>query len=113
MPNDLGSLIRLYAEMVENLSDYLDEEAELVELFIRRELIEDALRAGAEFSTTERERLRAADATLVRRRRRILRRFPKLFAERSADVPRLYWWWYLDEGPQVRGEALVGARGHE
>ncbi|MBI4506261.1 MAG: hypothetical protein HY691_12055, partial [Chloroflexi bacterium] len=87
MPSDLASRIERFAEMAEDLEAYLDERAELVELFIRRELIEDALRAGAELAAADRARLDAADAKLLRRRRRLLRRFPELFEDRPADVP--------------------------
>ncbi|MBI4505587.1 MAG: hypothetical protein HY691_08635 [Chloroflexi bacterium] len=110
MVRDLASLIRLYDGMVEEGLPYYDEEVEVTNLFVTRELVEDALRAGAEVTAADRARLDAADAKLLRRRRRLLRRFPELFEDRPADVPRVYWWWYLDEGPRVREEPVAGAK---
>lgn len=102
MPIDLISLIDLYAWNVEEGLPYYDESDEVIEVFIRRELIEDALQAGATPPVAILKQLEAADKMLVRRRRRVVRRFPELFSERTPDLPRCYWWWYLDEGPQVR-----------
>lgn len=102
MPKDSASLIELYAWNVEEGLPLYDEGLEVVEIFVEREMIENALQAGVKPSPAELLRLEGADRMLIRRRRRVIRHFPELFSERTPDLPLCYWWWYLDEGPQVR-----------
>jgi len=90
--------------MVEHLPDYA-EELEVVNAFVTRETIEDEVRAGAALDAAERQRLEQADNRLLSRHSVVLRRFPHLFSARPGNIPRRYWWWFLDEGPQVREQA--------
>jgi hypothetical protein len=98
VPADLVSDIRDYAAMVKDLPSY-DEQEEVLNLFIRREVIQDALRAGGTPPAAELRRLATADALLTKHRPRLAKRFPELF-EPKPDLPREYWWWYLDEEPR-------------
>lgn len=108
MPRDLVFEIGAYVEMIDHLLDYRARE-ELEEMFIRRELVENRLRDGEVAPIEDLRRLEAADACLLRHHRTLVRRFRDLFELRPADIPRMYWWWYLDEGPRVREEAAAAA----
>jgi len=103
VPADLVADIRDYAEMVEDLPSY-DEREEVLNLFILREVIEEELHRGAVPSPADLKRLEAADTVLAKHRARVLRRFPELFDPRP-EVPRAYWWWYLDEAPRPAARA--------
>lgn len=95
MPKDLASRIEHYASAVaESLPVYTDRD-EVVELFIRRESIEDDVQ---QLSPALGDRLQEADRRLAKHRSLLLRRFRAVFQERASDIPRRYWWWYLDEG---------------
>ncbi|MBI4496479.1 MAG: hypothetical protein HY689_01070 [Chloroflexi bacterium] len=106
MPRDLGSQTKLYAAMVKHLPLY-DEDIEVTNLFVTRELIDDEVSGGTTHSAEEARRLEEADVALVKLRPLLIRRFRDMFSLRPPDVPRRYWWWYLDEGPQVREQALA------
>ncbi len=101
MRGHLVSDIHAYAEMVEDLPSY-DEAEEVLNLFIRRELIHEALPAGPVPPIAELQRLEAADAVLAKHRAHVAERFPELF-EPKPDLPREYWWWYLGEEPRPVG----------
>ncbi|MBI4507129.1 MAG: hypothetical protein HY691_16485 [Chloroflexi bacterium] len=99
----------LYAEMVQSLPLYRDRE-EVINLFVMREFIEKKLDrtplAGAAIQQLER-----ADTALTLHSTLLRQRFRDLFRScRPSDVPRSYWWWYLDEGPQVREQARALAQ---
>ena len=106
MLRDLGSRIEDYARAVaESLPLYVDHD-QLVELFLRRESIEDELGQETVAAAAEKT-LEEADRGLVKRSARLRRRFPEVFIDRPPDVPRRYWWWYLDEKAQPRGQRLA------
>ncbi|MBI2321922.1 MAG: hypothetical protein HYU88_07485 [Chloroflexi bacterium] len=108
MLSDLVSDIEVYGTMIDLLPRY-KERAEVAEIFIRRELIDAALGETAASETVVHQ-LDEADAKLLGHRSLLLRRFPEVFRLRAPNIPRRYWWWYLDEGPQVREEALAATR---
>ena len=110
MPRNLVSQLEDYAEKVRALT-HLNEPEWVVELFIRRELIDDALRSGASLPIAAQAQLEDADKTLLRRRSFLMKRVGDLFSLRAPDIPRRYWWWYLNEGPQVREHAEATAQG--
>ncbi|CCF85619.1 hypothetical protein NITHO_5240006 [Nitrolancea hollandica Lb] len=88
--------------MVDHIHEYEDElEAEAA--FNWRDAIKVALDAGAILDGETMDLLAQADDRLMARREALVRRFPNLFhPERKAEIPKAYWWWYLDEGPRVR-----------
>ena len=108
MPYDLACSIRLYAWMVEQLPRY-DERDQVINAFVTRELIHDALSAGETIPADVMALLEAADRMLFRRRRRLLRRFPEMFEE-NRDAPSEYWWWHLDQAPDGRAPAGSGSQ---
>lgn len=107
MPRDLASRIRIYAAMVGNLHLY-DDELEITNALVWRDSIQETLDGGAEPKSENLARLEGADQRLVKLRAFIAERFPEVFEDRGA--PSDYWWWHLDEGPQVREEALAAAK---
>lgn len=107
MREDLASDVRLWDFMVRHFGTYDDDE-ELIAAFIRRDEIHDQLKAGATLSDELRSLLRAADDAAVRQARSLANRFQDTFW-RGRHLGREHWWWYLDEGPQVREEAEKAA----
>ncbi|MBI2321795.1 MAG: hypothetical protein HYU88_06815 [Chloroflexi bacterium] len=59
----------------------------------------------AQLTDVEQQELRELDDLLVKYSDVIVANMPP-----RADVSRSHWWWYLDEGPQVREEALAAAQ---
>lgn len=105
MRKSLVSEIELYKEMTEHLSKYRDSE-EVIALFVNRELIHDRLLRGEKVSSEVLGLLEEGDKTLASLWRKLFLTFPTVFEPgRKANIPRAYWWWHLDEGPQVREEA--------
>ncbi len=105
MPVDLASSIGVYASMVRHLSSYEEQEEVLAALIWRDEVHEELLK-GVSLAPDLSAELVAADDLLVRQRERLVERFPDAFhPDRKRNRSRDYWWWYLDEGPQVREEA--------
>jgi hypothetical protein len=108
VPDDLARDVRMYAAMVDDLPRY-DEWMEVTNLLVWRDAIHDALRAGARLSSPEVARLETADARLAEHRSFIAERSPEV-AERTATIPKEYWWWHLDERPSERS-TTDGERG--
>lgn len=105
MPRTLDSKVRIYVAMVDSLPRYTDE-LEVEATYLWREDIANALDAGEKLDAESKALLQRADQRLVEQRPLLVKRFPTIFAvERKAEIPRRYWWWYLDEGPQVREQA--------
>jgi len=97
--------VRVYAAMVDSLALYQDE-LEVEGAFNWRDSIAERLEAGEQLPPESAALLRRADDQLMRQREMLVRRFASVFdPERKATVPRALWWWFLDEGPQVREQA--------
>lgn len=100
MPGDLASRIDTYAEMVDALPRY-EEAAEVVNLFVTRELIQDRLtQQGDPVAPTILETLHRADSRLREHGLMLAERFPEIFESREA-LPREYWWWHLEVHPPI------------
>lgn len=93
-------LLEVYLQQIKNIDapDDLMTETLLV-LSTRDEFEKLAL------TEDESVRLNEADDELLLRWEALAKALPF-----SGDQPREYWWWYLDEGPQVREEAKALAR---
>lgn len=76
--------------------EFYDLEAELA-LFVR-DALEDRWH---ELDEEQESRVLALDEELVRHHKRVA----VALADWKFDQPRERWWWYLDEGPQVRDTA--------
>ena len=101
----LGSEIVLYEEMVKYLPEYTDEE-EVFALFVTRDVISVRLTQGEKADPELLALLARADNTLVELWRWLSSTFPNIFdRDRKATIPPDYWWWHLDEGPDVREQA--------
>jgi len=107
MSASLARDLDVYAAMAEKMHLY-DELAEVENVLIWRDVIQERIAAGERLSDVEERELEHADDLLVAQRDRLVRRFPWVF-ENSASIPRERWWWHLDEGPQVRDEARRAA----
>ncbi len=105
MRKSLISEIVLYEKMTRYLAEYDDDE-EVVALFAGRDVIQDAISREEEISSEFMTVLKKGDDRVVGLWRDLSERFPHVFEPgRKADISREYWWWHLDEGPQVREEA--------
>lgn len=109
MPRSLASKLRVYAAMVDKLAK-LDDYLEVYAVFDWRDDIHEDMRAGKVLDPESAKVLEGSDQRLIEQRGRLLQRFPDVFdVDRKARIPREYWWWHLDEGPQVRREALAAS----
>lgn len=61
--------------------------------------------AECRLTDAEQSELRELDDVLIKHQDVISANMPP-----RPEVPRARWWWYLDEGPQVREEALAAAQ---
>ncbi len=100
---EVADLIEIYARGVGYLREYDDRE-EVTGLLIYRDTIAKRLQAGAEVTDEAIKQLAEADDRLIEAIPWLEEHFPEVFRAND-DIPRRYWWWHLDEGPQVREEA--------
>jgi hypothetical protein len=99
---DLAFEIERYAELIEYFPGE-DEPEEIIYALIYRDCVHDRLKQGEKLTPLLAQKLAEADARLKSMRSDLVRRFPGVFLTNRA--PRDYWWWHLDEGPQVREQA--------
>jgi hypothetical protein len=93
----------MYGSWLEGISDDYNWQNDATQAVITRSMVEDI---WVQLTPQEQAAVLAADNTLIENWERV--------AESMLDpkeYPRTHWWWYLDEGPQVREEAhIVTAR---
>ena len=109
MPVGLETKVEIWAAEVEALrrADYY---MEVTNALVIRDGIQDALSAGGKLSPSHEALLRKADDKLLAQRERLVARFPEVFTpDRQEAGPRSHWWWFLNEGPQVREKAREAA----
>lgn len=110
MPRDLDSKVKIYAAMIDSILEY-EEDMEIYAALNWRDGIKESLDAGETLDTENQNRLTRADEMLIAKRDLVVSRFPHIFHPQEKGLPpRSQWWWYLDEGPQVRAQALAAAR---
>ena len=108
MQDDLASTVRWYAANAAHLRSFEDQE-EVMAMFILRDVIADRLKSQ-ELTSEYQEKLAQADAIVADLRYWLVGTHPDVFhPDRKTTVPHEHWWWYLDEGPQVRAKALEAA----
>ena len=106
MLSNLGSEIERYAADVEESLPEYDDHYEVTALFALRDVIEDALDASGRITGSQERTLAQADAAIVKLRKWLVSAFPDVFdPARKDSIPPRYWWWHLDEGPEVREQA--------
>lgn len=101
MPVDLATKVRVYAAMVQNLQSYDDElEAEAPPIW--RDSIQKALDLAEGISPESATLLRQGDELLMAQRESLIQRFLGIFRpERTAEIPKGYWWWHIERGPEA------------
>ena len=105
MSEELEFDVRMWAAQAPMLSEY-DEYLEVSGALVWRDEIQKALDAGEPLSSEYRAMLREADDKLMAQREELVSRFPYVFTpDRQEAGPHSYWWWFLNEGPQVREKA--------
>ena len=102
MSKELERSIDVWAAEVENISHY-DDELEVSAALVRRDGIQDALNAGETLTPEYRAKLRDADEAFWAQREALVAKFPGVFTPARQEAgPPSYWWWFLNEGPDVR-----------
>lgn len=102
MSEELERSIDIWAAQVENISRY-DYYMEVSNALVWRDGIQDALDAGETLTPEYRAKLREADEAFWAQREELVAKFPDVFSPARQEAgPPSYWWWFLNEGPQVR-----------
>jgi len=98
----LEASIRLYAARVEVIGEEKEDD-DVIATLAERDGIQDEIDAGAELTLEQRKALKQADDLLVSQARRVVAMHPDVFTPDRQDAgPPSYWWWFLNEGPDVR-----------
>lgn len=109
MYEKLVASLRLYAARVKVIAQE-EEDDDVIATLAERDGIQDDLDAGARLTVEQEAFLRQADDLLVSQARTLVDRHPDVFTpDRQNAGPRSYWWWFLNEGPQVREKAREAA----
>lgn len=106
----LKDRIDLYEEAVGYLLK-CEESSEVVNEFVNREAITDALLRGEPLTPAQQAQLDSADAQLRVVLTTLIARFPALFTDRD-DIPTMYWWWHAVQAGRGSGgtQSLVPAK---
>jgi len=82
------------------------EDDDVIATLAERDGIQDEISAGTKLTSEQSETLKQADDVLLSQSRKVVAMHPDVFTpDRQNAGPRSYWWWFLNEGPQVREEA--------
>jgi len=102
VPVSLESNVEIWAAEVEAMprADYY---MEITSALVVRDVIQDALNAGAKLASEYRAKLRDADEAFWAQREELVAKFPDVFTPARQEAgPSSYWWWFLNEGPDAR-----------
>ncbi len=102
MSEKLEASLRLYAARVEVIAEEKEDD-DVIATLAERDGIQDEINAGAKLTPDQMRILEQADDRLVSQARRVVAMHPDVFIpDRQEAGPRAYWWWFLNEGPDVR-----------